>query len=124
MNYENAVQIKHEDYIVLINTDEHTLYFGVFPVVDWIDSHGEKGTSFIDKDNEPDHLDEFQEGKCLKKMSGNYCWRGVWEGRLYFDDCEYWGEDIEELSRLYNDIIVPWCKKFIKKRNPEYNCED
>ena len=36
----------------------------------------------------------------LKKMQGSYCWRGVWESRLYFDEEEYWGEDLAELSNL------------------------
>jgi hypothetical protein len=61
----------------------------------------------------------FNEETCLKKMQGSFCWRGVWEGRLYFTDEEYWGEEIAELSDLYNNHIVPWCKDFIKKRNPE-----
>ena len=61
--------------------------------------------------------EEFEKGKCLKKLEGSFCWRGVWEGRLYFPDEEYWGEEIAELSELYNDYILPWCKNFIKERD-------
>ena len=79
---------------------------------------GKKGASYIDKENEPDSREKFEEGKCLKKLEGSFCWRGVWEGRLYFPDEEYWGEEIAELSELYNAYIMPWCKNFIKERDP------
>ena len=110
-------RVRMMDYMVHFKTDKHTLEFEVYPVQDW--KHlptGEKGFSYIGKENEPDTIEEFENGKCLIKLKGSFCWRGVWEGRLYFTDEEYWGEDIEELSRLYNDFIVPWCKQFIKKR--------
>jgi hypothetical protein len=48
-------------------------------------------------------------------MKGSYCWRGVWEGRLYFPDCEYWGAELSEMSIFYDNFIVPACKKQIRK---------
>ena len=112
-----VLRVRWNDFMVHLKTDEFTLYFEVYPVQDW--THlppGKKGTSYVDKENEPDTRADFEVGKCLMKLEGSYCWRGVWEGRLYFPDQEYWGEEIEELSRLYNDCIVPWCKDFIQKR--------
>lgn len=73
---------------------------------------GQKARGIIGKD-------EFEEGKCVKKLKGWFCWHGVWEGRLHFTDDQYWGREIEELSRLYNDKIMPWCKDFIKNRDPD-----
>lgn len=115
---DSLVYVRMDDFMVHINTEKSYLEFEVYPVQEWTNlSTGEKGTSYIDKENEPESREQFEEGKCLKKLEGTFCWRGVWEGRLYFPDEEYWGEDIEELSRLYNDKIVPWCKEFIEKKN-------
>jgi len=119
-----AVQVRMLDYIVHFKTDAHRLEFEVYPVQDW--EHlptGKIGFSYIDKENDPDQREVFEEDKCLKKFEGSYCWRGVWEGRLYFTDGEYWGEEISEMSDLYNNHIITWCKDFIKKRDPS-NCYD
>ena len=112
-------RIRMDGFIVHLDARQNWLKFEVYPVEGW--THvltGEEGISYIDKENEPCERKEFEEDKCLKKLKGSVCWRGVWEGRLYFTEDEYWGEDIEELSRLYNDKILPWCKDFIKKRDP------
>jgi hypothetical protein len=74
---------------------------------------------YIDKDNDPDEIDFFEDGKCLIKFEGSFVWRGVWEGRLYFLDKEYWGEDLSDMNYMYNEIIVPYCKEEIKKSDPD-----
>jgi len=43
---------------------------------------------------------------------------GVWEGRIYFTDEEYWGEEMEDMSNLYNHRIIPWCEDKIKSKLP------
>jgi len=112
-----AARVRMMDYMIHFKTDEHVLEFQVYPCQDWVHlPTGKKGTGYIDKKNEPELREVFEEGKCLMKMRGSFCSRGVWEGRLYFTDKEYWGEDIAELSELYNGHIVEWCKDFIKKR--------
>ena len=122
INYEpllGVVRVRWGDYMVHLDTRQHTLQFECYPVHDWIHvPTGKKGMSYTDKENEPDEIEVFKDGKCLKKLEGSFCWRGVWEGRLYFPDEEYWGEEIAELSELYNDYILPWCKNFIKERDP------
>lgn len=122
INYEpllGVVRVRWGDYMVHFETRQHTLQFECYPVTDWEKlGTGEKGMSYTDKENEPDLRDKFEDGKCLKKLEGSFCWLGVWEGRLYFPDEEYWGEEIAELSELYNNYILPWCKDFIKERDP------
>ena len=109
------VRIRWGDFMVHMDTQGNTVYFKVYPVQQWRDlGTGKKGIDYIDKETDPSPRSEYEEGKCLKKLEGSYCWRGVWEGRLYFPDEGYWGEDIEELSRLYNDKIIPWCENVIK----------
>lgn len=86
--------------------------FEVYPIIKEVDGN----IHYISKENESDTLDVFDKEKALCKMSGTFCWRGVWEGRLYFTDQEYWGEELCELSNIYNEIIVPISKDGIKKR--------
>ena len=91
------------------------LYFDVYPVMDWTGPNDTSGTCYTDKEHEPDIREVFEEGKCLMKLKGSYCWRGVWEGRLYFPDQEYWSGDLSELSVLFSEFIEPWAKEFIQK---------
>lgn len=108
--------IRYDYYTVHINTDESWLYFNVYPSLKWTDRQGNTGYLYKEKNTDED-IKTFDKDKCLEKLNGSFCWRGVWEGRLYFTDGEYWGEDIQELSELYNDKIIPFCKDFIKKRD-------
>ena len=87
-------------------------------------STGIKGTSYISKEDNKDSVQQFEIGKCLIKLTGSFCWKGIWEGRLYFNDEEYWGEDIQELSNLYNNHIVNWCKQYIKQRKPNNSYDE
>ena len=61
---------------------------------------------------------DFIHDKCIKKMTGILCWRGVWDSRLWFTDDEYWGEDLGELSVLYYSDILPLCKDIIQSKYP------
>jgi len=111
-----------EDFAVHFDFSGRLIKFQVYPVFHWKSLGGkEQGTYYIDKENEPDTRDEFEEGKCLMKFQGSYVWRGVWEGRLYFTDIEYWGHELEELSKLYTNHIEPKCKAIIKKKEPDTN---
>ena len=84
-----VVRVRMDDFMVHMDTRQNCLKFEVYPVQDWTQlPTGKEGTSYIDKENEPDEIEEFEEGKCLKKLEGSFCWRGVWEGRLYFTDDE------------------------------------
>jgi len=118
-------RIRMEGYMVHINTDNICLEFEAFPVVDSVSiPEGKELLSYINKDNLDDFEGPFQDGKCLKKFQGSFCWRGVWEGRVYFTDDEYWGEEIKEMAELYENHIVRWCKEFIKKRDPLNSYEE
>ncbi len=119
---KNVVLKKIGNFIVHINTQKVYLDFDVYPILEWESlSDGKRGFFYIDKENEPDERETFEEGKCLKKLRGTLVWRGVWEDRLYFTDSEYCGKEIEELLILYNNHILPWCKKFIKDRDNGYS---
>ena len=98
---------------------DHRIYFEVYPIQVWGPTPtGEKGFDYLDKEDPITTREVFEEDKCLKKFEGSFCWRGVWEGRLYFTSDEYWGEEISEMSELYDNHIVPWCKDFVKRCDP------
>lgn len=93
----------------------HTLNFEVYPIYDWTGPNNTSGVCYVDKENQPDTRDKYEDGKCLMKLEGSYCWRGCWEGRLYFPDGEYWSEELAELSDLFIRFIEPWAKEYIQK---------
>lgn len=112
------------DFMVHFKWNDGWLNFEAYPIKDWQNINGESGISYIDKENEPEDRYVFEEGKCLKKFEGSFCWRGVWEGRIYFTDKEYWGEEISEMSELYNNHIVQFCEEYIKKMQPNISYFD
>lgn len=72
-------------------------------------------------DSAQDHIDEDEINENdlpMATMQGSVCWRGVWEGRIYFDHEEYWSEDLKKLSELFSTHIEPWCKNYIRKFYP------
>lgn len=46
-----------------------------------------------------------------------FCWRGVWEGRIYFKDDEYWCEEMKTIPKIWKQIEVV-LKNKIKSDNP------
>jgi hypothetical protein len=102
-------------YHIHYKYDYPTLHFEVYPIYDWTGPNNTSGVCYVDKENQPDTRNDFEEGKCLMKLEGSYCWRGVWEGRLYFPDDEYWSEELAELSDLFTRFIEPWAKELIQK---------
>lgn len=117
------VKVRFGNFMVHFNTEERTICFGVYPVLDWTGIN-DSGTSYVVKGTGCDLLEEFVADKAEKMFEGSLCWRGVWEGRIYFSDDEYWGEELKKMSDLYENHIVPWCKEFIKKREPHNYYED
>jgi hypothetical protein len=119
MSEDYIVKKRFSDVVVHFEMDDPFIGFKVFPVQDWAGCDGSKGTSYVIKDSGCEGLDVFDEEKAEKLFEGTFCWRGVWEGRIYFPNEEYWGDDLIRMAALYENEIVPWCKNFIKKRNPE-----
>lgn len=53
----------------------------------------------------------------------SYCWRGVWEGRIYFKDSEYWCEEMKTMPAIWAQIEAIM-KERIKLDNPDYGYFD
>lgn len=113
--------MKMNDFMVHFQADpafDHIVYFQAYPVNECFRPNGETEFMYIDKENEPNPLDVFDKNKALCKFTGSYCWRGCWEGRLYFKDDEYWSEDLSEMHELFTKHIEPFSKYYLKSMNP------
>lgn len=59
--------------------------------------------------------------RCIFEFS--YCWRGIWEGRIYFKDNEYWSEELREMADLWDKIEEAFKAK-IKEIEPQNHYDD
>lgn len=88
----------------------------VFPVTEFSD-----GRFLYTSNNSSDFVNDIAKARCLFDFS--FCWRGVWEGRIYFKDEEYWSEEIQEMADIWKQIEVQ-LKGEIKALNPNTYFED
>jgi len=83
----------------------NTIQFDIYPF------QGDKSDMrYYSKSSTCGETQAFKEDECTIKMSGTYCWRGVWEGRLYFPDDEYWSDELSELNTIF-DIVEEYIKE-------------
>lgn len=48
-----------------------------------------------------------------------FCWRGVWDGRVYPRKSEFWGEELADMAAIWAKI-EKILKERIKQDNPDY----
>lgn len=60
---------------------------------------------------------------CRNLFSFLFVWRGVWEGRIYFQDDEYWSEELSMMTGVWNQL-EPQLKEVIRKANPNTMYDD
>ena len=53
----------------------------------------------------------------------SFTWRGVWEGRIYFKEAEYWSSDLDSMNNAWNEL-ENILKEKIKRDNPDYKYFD
>ena len=116
-------RVRFGEFMVHFNTECNCIEFAVYPIVTSYTPEGEH-ICYVDMSYSFEPLDEFDENKASTRFIGSFVWRGVWEGRIYFTDDEYWGDELKEMADLYENNIVPWCKEFIKKRDPSSRYDD
>ena len=105
-------KIDNEDFVVHLIKNDHWKEGEVYPIYKYTDSDGWGYQS--DQDGIP--TDDVKEARCLFNFL--FCWRGVWEGRIYFKDDEYWCEELSTISNLWNEIEIKM-KDIIKQQNPD-----
>lgn len=58
--------------------------------------------------------------ECKIYFRFEFCWRGVWEGRIYFpNDEEFWDRELKVMSDLW-DLLEKELQSKIIEANPEY----
>lgn len=112
MENSEEKRVRMMDYMVHFVIREKLIEFSAYPVTDWKDKDGKTGVSYHRWDSS-DFVEEFDESECRKDFSGTIRQRGILEGRLYFNDDEYFAEDLQVMSELYNEHIFPWCKQIL-----------
>ena len=109
-----------EDFVVHFVDRDHDFAFEVYAVTNRGDEF-----SYVDaRGDQQNNLEEFDEYLALKKLEGMFRWRGVWDNRVYFPDDEYLSEDFIKLSELYIEHITPYCKEYIKNKEPEWDYDN
>lgn len=71
---------------------------------EYVSNYGSDGTTDI--------------GQARVFFNFSYVWRGVWEGRIYFKDEEYWCNELKTIHELWEKIEV-FCKEKITLANPD-----
>jgi hypothetical protein len=104
-----------DEYIIHLNKD-FWIYGSVYPIYTsdsacWEYQALEDGSPTSDK------------AKARHFFDFSFCWRGVWEGRIYFKDEEYWSEELREISILW-DKIESVLKELIMNENPDARIDD
>ena len=116
---KDHVFIKVDDvieFIVHFVVDDNRAEGSVYPIHRWKSAvDGSEGWSY-DSIQDGGSVDVLSE-ECRCEFEFSYCWRGVWEGRIYFKDSEYWSEELKVMSDLW-DELEPEIKARIRESCP------
>lgn len=105
------LDVGHNSFLIQVKGDIHKVG-SVFPIYKHLD-----GFLYLsDNNGEPQNTNEG--ARCL--FGFIFTWKGVWEGRIYFEDSEYWSEEIPVINELWMKIET-LMKKTIKGENPNIN---
>ena len=106
-----------ESYVVHLNKDGHWKDGDVYEINRYI---GTDDWGYIAR-QDGSHLDDTEGARCL--FGFLFCWRGVWEGRIYFKDDEYWSEELNTIKELWQEIEKN-LKTRIRNQNPGTNYDE
>lgn len=123
INIDNPVLIEaeHQHFVVLFQNDgspNHNMCWSgkVVEIFKYSD-----GTYDYRSNKSSDSVTDISEARVWYEFS--FVWRGVWEGRIYFKDDEYWSEEMSIINESWNQI-EEMVKGRIKADNPEYKYFD
>ncbi len=108
------ITIDDSESFVVFLTKHHSMGWSgnVYPCL-----VSQSGWMYHSKKNS-DYVENIEEAECFFEFS--YCWRGVWEGRFYPKQEEYWGEDVSTLHELWVQI-EKGMRNQIRNDNPDYD---
>jgi len=97
------ISLEHEHFIVHLEKDVDNRCSGyVYPIDKYDGSMGVDYGYLNTQDG--GHLDDENGARCL--FGFLFCDRGVWEGRIYFKDDEYWSEELETMKIIWDKLEV------------------
>ncbi len=110
------INVGNSNYVIHLEKDEHYKEGLVYPIDLYHDRKEPPLFTYHINEGGGGHLGTEEGARCLFEFS--FCWRGIWEGRIYFKDDEYWSEELEELKNLWDKIQAVF-KERIKKEFPD-----
>lgn len=116
------IGVEHEKFAVEFEEKNGWYDGNVYPIDEWNKATGETGWSYQSKSSGGDMHDTLNDD-CRIMFAFLFVWRGVWEGRIYFKDDEYWSEELRTMADVW-DKLQPILKDKIRQANPEYTYDD
>lgn len=114
---KQIITIEHNTYSLEYNEDEFRYTGNVYPVSVY-DFDDREDVFYISKKDGGDILSSGVTEDVRVLFEFSFCYRGVWEGRIYFNDDEYWSEELMEMAKLWDEIQIV-LKEKIKVQNPK-----
>ncbi len=114
--------IKIRDYLIRINLETANWLSGqVYNIIEFIDTKNNRKEGWAFQSENGDITDNVDEAIIMFEFS--FCWRGVWDGRIYFKQDEYWDSDLADMADLWKEIEI-LLKEKIKSLDPHNYYED
>lgn len=114
-----------ESQVVHLHKDDSMRFYGVvYPISRWTKQSGHEAGWAYNSNSSGGLTHDDLNDDCDVLFEFIFCWRGVWEGRIYFpDDEEYWSSDLHMIANVW-DLIELHLKQRIIKDNPDYDAFD
>lgn len=111
-----------ETHVVHIFVEDSMRFNGVvYPITYWQNTITKESGWSYDSNLVGGETYDNLNSDCSVLFEFNFCWRGVWEGRIYFpNDAEYWSEDLKIIDNVWDQIEIN-LKQRIKLLNTDYD---
>lgn len=114
---DKIIEIQWSHFLLTFKQDSKMRWEGSVVEIQMFDND----TWEYQSNNGSDFTKDIKEARIWFRWS--FCWRGVWEGRVYFKDSEYWSEEMKTIPLIWNQV-ESIMKDKIKSDNPNYGFFD
>lgn len=116
------IDVGSEKFSIEFDVDNGWYGGDVYPISEWYRLNGDSGWSYQSKTSGGEMHDTLNDD-CRVMFSFLFVWRGVWDGRIYFKDDEYWSGELKTMTNVW-DKLEPILKDKIRKDNPSNTYDD
>lgn len=85
----------------VVFNDDYGVCGSVYEVLEVSNDGGDSYNYEYASKSSPDYYDCINDD-CRIMFDFSFCYRGVWEGRIYFKDSEYWGGELQDMNDAWN----------------------